>query len=96
MNEKTENITLEKQSLVQAVLELERQTELKNLILLECLSQMRGILERVETTLMEDRTDEAKTALFNLFVSDTGWKLILTDEQIAAWKAEFATHFTAL
>jgi hypothetical protein len=96
MDEKAEKITIEKQSLVKAVLELERQTELKNLILLECLSQMRGILERVETTLMEDRTDEAKTTLFNLFVSDTGWKLILTDEQIAAWKAEFVTHFTAL
>lgn len=96
MDGKSEKITVEKQALIQAVLELERQEEIKASILLECVSQLKAATARVEQTLMEDRSAQAKTVLLNLFGSDSDWRLILTEDQIEAWKAEFATHFKAV
>ena len=83
-----EPILVEKELLIKAVLELEKHDEIQRFLLLAYIREIRAITEKVEELLHVDRHSHAKILLYRLFLSDSEWINILTNEQIAAWQAE--------
>jgi len=78
-----------KQELIQAAIEMERQETFLSLMLLTCVAQLEDINRKLHTVMYECESSRARGAFLNLFMSNAEWGKILTDELLEQWQIEF-------
>lgn len=83
-----ETLIVEKQKLIDAILELERQEEIQSFLMLKSIQRMEVALQELKGLLHAERTLCAKHKLHQLFLPNSEWIQILTDDRIHAWQAE--------
>lgn len=81
-------LIINKQALIQAALELEKQETIQSFLLFHCLDQLEDIHRKLNLILQDTRTTIAKNAFRSLLMKDTDWEKILIDQQMADWEAE--------
>jgi hypothetical protein len=87
----SETLIVEKQTLIKAFLELERQEEIQTYLALAKVRQMENLLQGLKEILQGERTLCAKHKLHQLFLPHSEWISIFTDERIATWQVEAET-----
>ena len=85
---KREIIGVDKQALIDDVLELERQEEIQAFLMLGYLQQLKALVQHLEILVKAEKTSHARTLLYRHFLPDEDWMRILTDERIQAWQDE--------
>ena len=87
--------TVNKQALIEALLELERQETLKTFLFVQavdqCIDQLKMIQQKMDVILMQSDSQKARSALIHLFMTDREWSKLLEESQWADWKIEFET-----
>jgi hypothetical protein len=83
-----EIIPVDKEALIAAVLELERQNEIETRLMKGYLNHLKRLVSHLEAVVNAERSSHAKTLLYRHFLPDKDWIEILTDELIQAWQAE--------
>lgn len=87
---KTENnvFIVNKQELIQAALEMERQETLLSLLLFTCIDQLEDIHRKLDAVMSANEFNKARGAFLNLFMTDEEWGKVITDEKIRSWASE--------
>ena len=83
-----ETIPVDKEALIAAILELERQNEIETQLMKGYLKHLKLLVSHLEAIVNAERSSHAKTILYRHFLPDSDWIEILTDERIQAWQAE--------
>lgn len=78
-----------KQELIQAAIEMERQEVFLSLMLLTCVEQLEDINRKLHTVMQECESNRARGAFLNLFMSNAEWGRIITDDLLEQWQIEF-------
>lgn len=83
MGMKKEVLVINKQELIRAALEMERQEILQACLLFHCLDQLEDIHRKLNLILPGSRTSSARNAFFSLVMDDCEWKKIITEQKSA-------------
>jgi hypothetical protein len=83
-----ETLLVEKQTLIKAFLELERQEEIQTYLALSKIQEVEALLKGLKEILQSERTLSAKHKLHQLFLPHSEWISTFTDDRIEAWQAE--------
>jgi|SRR6478609_3405726 len=87
-SEPAQTLRVEKEALIKALVELERQEEIQTVIVLDTIQKLETLLQHLKETIHGERTLCAKHKLHQLFLPHSEWISILTDERIEAWQQE--------
>lgn len=80
-----------REALIQAALDLEKQETLHSLMLLHCVDQLEDLRRTLNIVIEDSETIRAGGAFLNLFMNNEEWGRIISDEQLAQWETEFQT-----
>lgn len=89
MHPNDEVITVNKQALIQAVVELERQEYYRNTLLWEHLTTLESITHNLHNFLIQNPTAQTRGNLLALFQPNPEWSKIISEELIDQWEADF-------
>jgi len=97
MTHESENnvLIINKQELIQAALELEKQEALHSCLLFHCLDQLEDIHRKLSLILDRNEASIARNAFLNVLMDQAEWDKILT-ERHADWHAEARQILTQL
>jgi hypothetical protein len=84
-------ITVETKVFIKAILELERQEEIKAFCMLSAIRAMNSQLEKLHTLFYSKNPLCAKSKLYHLFLSSDTWESLFTADYIQQWQAEAET-----
>ena len=84
-----ETVVADKQTFIQAVLELERQETFQFMALTLYIEKLTEIANGLERLYTDYTVLHSKKALLSLFLSDREWSNIFTDALLEKWKVEF-------
>lgn len=82
-------LVVNREALIQAALDMEKQETLLSLMLLHCVDQLEDLRRTLNRVIEDSETIRARGAFLNLFMSNEEWGRIISDEQLARWQAEF-------
>jgi hypothetical protein len=83
-----ETLTVETKTFLKAILELERQEEIKAFCMLSAIRHMDMQLEKLKALLFSKQPLSAKAKLYQLFLSSDAWATLFTEDSIQQWQAE--------
>lgn len=81
-------ILVDREALIQAMVALERQTEIQTILFSTYVDWLKTLSQRLEAVLMDSEALAAKHALHALLLPGGELDRIFTDEQLAAWQTE--------
>lgn len=77
-----------KQELIQAALEMEKQETLLSLMLFTCIDQLEDIRRKLDAVMTQNESNVARGAFLNLLMTNEEWGKIITDELLKQWEAD--------
>jgi len=83
-----ETLTVESKVFLKAILELERQEEIKAFRMLAMIEQMEARLSTLKALFFAKNPLCAKSRLYHLFLSSEAWGALFTEDFIQHWQAE--------
>jgi hypothetical protein len=84
-----------KQALIEAALEMEKQEALMSFMMLYCIDQLNDLQRKLEFILNNNQAIRARGTFLELFMSTQAWSGFLSDERFAQWEAEFQASLPA-
>lgn len=89
---KTENnvFIVNKQKLIEAALELDKQEVMLSWLIFTCIDQLADIHRKLDTVMSLNEFSKARGAFLELFMTHEEWGKIFTDELFEQWQAEAA------
>jgi hypothetical protein len=85
-------LIVNKQALIEAALEMEKQEALMSFMMLYCIDQLSDLQRKLEFILNNNQASQARGAFLELFMSTEDWGTLLSDERFAQWEAEWQAH----
>lgn len=89
MTPENEVITIDKQALIRAALEMERQEVYRHLELEEYIENLESTASKLRDFLTIDPAFSARAHLLDLFLPGREWGKIMSDELLEQWELEF-------
>lgn|GEM_PF-2549802 len=95
-DKKRESVLVDKQALIDAILELERQNEIEATLMLGYIKHLKALAAHLESVMQAERSTHAKNLLYRHFLPDEDWVQLFTNERIQTWQDEANTmsHLT--
>lgn len=94
MKAQPELIVVERDALIQALVALERQSEIHTILLSAYVDWLKTLTQRIESVFLDSETVRARHALHDLLLPANELNPIFTDEQLEAWRSEAQTILT--
>lgn len=88
MNTENNVFIVNKQELIQAAIEMERQETLLSLMLFTCIDQLEDIRRKLDMVMTQNESNAARGAFLNLFMTNDEWGKIISDDLIQQWQTE--------
>src|SRR5262249_8771653 len=95
VNKENNSLIENRQALIDAAVELEKQEFIRDLALCHCMDQLEAIRKQLDSLTEDSKVHPAKCALFDCILSAEEQTRIFPDEQLDEWETEFHQTITA-
>ena len=95
MREPEETITLRRDTLKQALLEMAKEEVRATYLLSNLLDRLNALSNDVTRALDDAARPQAQTAIGELLLPAEDWAKLVSESQVAVWEAEFEAHYFA-
>ena len=89
-----DQIIISRKVLKNALLEMEKQEVRVSWLFTHYFEHLQRLAESIEMILCDYKHQAAQRALIEALMPSGDWALVMTEEQIAAWEAEFEVRYT--
>lgn len=91
MTTESKILTVERQALIEALLKQEKEGLMLAFLLMQCTDQLEYIHRRLRMISAACESSPAREALVKLFMTQTEWDGVMTDDLRDQWQAQFRT-----
>lgn len=88
-----EIITVNKQALIHAAMELEKQEAYRHFELEAYIEALEALVDKLRDFLTFDRASSVRARLLNQLLPDKVWSKLLSDELLEQWESEWKAEF---